>query len=74
MRETLTALPEWSVEALDGVVKQVSEASSVGMGKVAQPIRVALTGNTTSPGIGETLVLVGRDESLLRIDAALTRG
>ncbi|ABF89409.1 glutamyl-tRNA synthetase [Myxococcus xanthus DK 1622] len=74
VRETLTALPEWSVEALDGVVKQVSEASSVGMGKVAQPIRVALTGNTTSPGIGETLVLVGRDESLLRIDAALTRG
>lgn len=74
VRETLAALPEWSVEALDGVVKQVSEASSVGMGKVAQPIRVALTGNTTSPGIGETLVLVGRDESLLRIDTALTRG
>jgi glutamyl-tRNA synthetase len=73
-REALAALPEWKVEALDGVVKTVSEAASVGMGKVAQPIRVALTGNTTSPGIGETLLLVGRDEALRRLDAALTRG
>ncbi|MFP2911222.1 glutamate--tRNA ligase [Pyxidicoccus sp. 3LFB2] len=74
VREALTALPEWNVEVLDGVVKTVSEASSVGMGKVAQPVRVALTGNTTSPGIGETLLLVGRDEALRRIDAALARG
>jgi glutamyl-tRNA synthetase len=74
VREALTALPEWKVEALDGVVKTVSEAASVGMGKVAQPVRVALTGNTTSPGIGETLLLVGRDEALRRIDAALARG
>jgi glutamyl-tRNA synthetase len=73
VREALTALPEWKVEALDGVVKTVSEAASVGMGKVAQPVRVALTGNTTSPGIGETLLLVGRDEALRRIDAALAR-
>jgi glutamyl-tRNA synthetase len=44
------------------------------MGKVAQPIRVAVTGNTTSPGIGETLLLVGRDEALRRLDTALARG
>jgi glutamyl-tRNA synthetase len=73
-REALAALPEWKVEALDGVVKTVSEAASVGMGKIAQPIRVAVTGNTTSPGIGETLLLVGRDEALRRIDTALARG
>ncbi|RKI47907.1 glutamate--tRNA ligase [Corallococcus sp. AB004] len=73
-REQLAALPAWTVEPLDGVVKTVSEAAQVGMGKVAQPIRVAITGNTTSPGIGETLLLVGRDEALRRIDAALSRG
>ena len=73
-RERLDALPSWTVEPLDGVVKAVSEAASVGMGKVAQPLRVAITGNTTSPGIGETLLLVGREEALRRIDAALARG
>ncbi|MCY1045448.1 glutamate--tRNA ligase [Corallococcus sp. bb12-1] len=73
-REKLEALPAWTVEPLDGVVKTVSEAASVGMGKVAQPLRVAITGNTTSPGIGETLLLVGREEALRRIDAALARG
>ncbi|RKH54754.1 glutamate--tRNA ligase [Corallococcus llansteffanensis] len=73
-REKLDALPTWTVEPLDGVVKAVSEAASVGMGKVAQPLRVAITGNTTSPGIGETLLLVGREEALRRIDVALARG
>jgi glutamyl-tRNA synthetase len=43
----------------------------VGLGKVAQPLRVALTGSTTSPGIGDTLALVGREETLRRIGAAL---
>ena len=41
------------------------------MGKVAQPLRVAVTGNTVSPGIGDTLALIGKEESLARIDAAL---
>jgi glutamyl-tRNA synthetase len=41
------------------------------MGKVAQPIRVAVTGGTASPGLGETLELIDRDEVLRRIDAAL---
>jgi len=61
----------WEAPALEGVVKTVSEALTVGMGKVAQPIRVAVTGGTASPGIGETLQLIGRDEALRRIDAAL---
>jgi glutamyl-tRNA synthetase len=73
VREALLALPEWSVPVLDGVIKTVSERAGVGMGKVAQPVRVAVTGNTTSPGIGETLELLGREEALARIDAALAR-
>jgi glutamyl-tRNA synthetase len=71
VREALNSVAEWKAPALDPVVKQVSEASGLGMGKVAQPLRVAVTGNTVSPGIGETLELLGRDESLARIDAAL---
>jgi glutamyl-tRNA synthetase len=43
----------------------------VGMGKVAQPVRVAVTGGTVSPGIGETLAVVGREETLRRLDAVL---
>lgn len=68
---TLLGTTEWQAPALEGVVKTVSEALKIGMGKVAQPIRVAVTGNTASPGIGETLQLIGRDEALARIDAAL---
>ncbi|MDY7225191.1 glutamate--tRNA ligase [Hyalangium rubrum] len=73
VREAVAALTDWNVPALDAVIKSVSERASVGMGKVAQPVRVAVTGNTTSPGIGETLLLMGRDEALRRLDAALSR-
>ncbi|MFL5345895.1 MAG: glutamate--tRNA ligase [Hyalangium sp.] len=74
VRDEAAALQEWSVAALDTVIKTVSERAGVGMGKVAQPIRVAVTGNTVSPGIGETLLLMGKDEALRRLDAALARG
>ncbi len=74
VRDEVAALPEWTVEKLDAVVKAVSEKAGVGMGKVAQPVRVAVTGGTVSPGIGETLLLLGRDEALQRLDAALARG
>lgn len=73
VRDGISALPEWTVEQLDAVVKAVSEKAGVGMGKVAQPVRVAVTGGTVSPGIGETLLLLGRDEALQRMDAALAR-
>src|SRR5262249_31098867 len=69
----LEGLGEWSVAALDEEIKQVSEKMKVGMGKVAQPVRVAVTGGTASPGIGETLELVGKEQTLKRIDAALAR-
>ena len=74
VRTELAGLTGWETEALDGVIKSVSEKAGVGMGKVAQPVRVAVTGNTASPGIGETLELIGRVESLKRVDAALAHG
>ncbi len=71
-RAVLETTP-WQIAPLDDVVKIVAEKAGVGMGKVAQPMRVAVTGNTASPGMGETLELIGREESLRRIDSALAR-
>jgi glutamyl-tRNA synthetase len=73
VRQEAAALPQWSAAPLDELVKKVSEQAGVGMGKVAQPVRVAVTGGTVSPGIGETLELLGREEALHRLDAALAR-
>ncbi|KRT55793.1 glutamate--tRNA ligase [endosymbiont of Ridgeia piscesae] len=71
MREALQALEEWSEAALHEQVENVSEALEVKMGKVAQPLRVALVGRAASPGIDVTLKLVGKEATLRRIDWAL---
>jgi glutamyl-tRNA synthetase len=63
----LSALPEWTVEATEEAVRRVSESAGVKLGQVAQPLRAALTGRATSPGIFDVLVLLGREESLARI-------
>ncbi len=71
MREALAVLDNWEPEALHKVVQDVSEALELKMGKVAQPLRVAVAGRAASPGIDVTLQLVGREASLRRIDRAL---
>jgi glutamyl-tRNA synthetase len=48
-------------------VRKVAETKAIKLGKLAQPLRAALTGKTTSPGIFDVLVLLGKDESLARI-------
>jgi glutamyl-tRNA synthetase len=63
----LVALAKWDVESLEAAIRDVAEASGVKLGKIAQPLRAALTGRTTSPGIFDVLALLGRDESLARI-------
>ena len=65
----LTAQDDWSLEALEASLKAMAEELGLGLGKLAQPLRAALTGQTTSPGIFDVLVLLGRDESLARIAA-----
>ena len=67
----LTTLTDWSATALEEVVRRVAEDAGLGLGKVAQPLRAALTGRSTSPGIFDVLVLLGRDESLGRLDDCL---
>ena len=63
----LAAVEEWSIPALEAAVREVAEAAGVGLGKVAQPLRAALTGRATSPGIFDVLALLGRTESLARL-------
>jgi glutamyl-tRNA synthetase len=70
-REALAATAEWQPEALESALRDLAERSGVAAGKVFQPLRVALTGLTVSPGIFEMLVQMGRDLSLKRIDQAL---
>ena len=63
----LDALGGWDTEELEGAVRQVAEEAGVKLGQVAQPLRAALTGRKTSPGIFDVLALLGREESLGRI-------
>ena len=63
----LAALPLWTAETAEQAVREVAEVKGVKLGQVAQPLRAALTGRGTSPGIFDVLVLLGRDESLARI-------
>jgi glutamyl-tRNA synthetase len=63
----LAALADWDAASVEAAIREVAEASGVKLGKLAQPLRAALTGRTTSPGIFDVLALLGRDESLARI-------
>ena len=68
--ERLRALDGWAAEEVEAAVRATSEAAEIGLGKIAQPLRAALTGRTVSPGIFDVLTLLGRDISLARLDAA----
>ncbi|MEX2109893.1 MAG: glutamate--tRNA ligase [Gemmatimonadaceae bacterium] len=70
-REALAAAPVWDAQPLEASLRSLAEARGVAAGKVFQPLRVALTGLTVSPGIFEMLLQMGRELSLKRIDAAL---
>jgi|SRR5215207_4389965 len=71
-REALAELPDrWSSAAVEHALRQAVERSGIKPKQVFQPLRVALTGTTISPGIFETVALIGRDEALARIDRAL---
>jgi len=67
----LAPTEDWRIEGLEGAVRAFADQCSLGLGKVAQPLRAALTGSTSSPGIFDVLVLLGREESLGRIEDAL---
>ncbi|MCC6828775.1 MAG: glutamate--tRNA ligase [Novosphingobium sp.] len=69
VHERFAAENGWTSERLEASLKEMAQELGLGLGKLAQPLRAALTGQTTSPGIFDVLVLLGRTESLARIGA-----
>jgi glutamyl-tRNA synthetase len=69
--EAFKTVAEWSEASTQAIVEQVAAQLGLKLGKIAQPLRVALTGRAASPGIGTTLLLVGRERSVERIGRAL---
>ena len=67
----LAAVPDWNREALEAAAKQVAETHGLGLGKVAGPLRAALTGQANAPSVFAVMAALGRDESLGRIGDAL---
>lgn len=71
LHERLGELGEWTVESTQAAVESVAGELELKMGKVAQPLRVAVTGASASPGIGQTLALIGREKTLRRLVRAV---
>jgi glutamyl-tRNA synthetase len=72
-RSALAEAPGFDAEAVEAALAPIPERLDAKPGKVYQPIRVAITGTSVSPGIFESLAALGREESLARIDAAIVR-
>jgi glutamyl-tRNA synthetase len=63
----LTTLEAWNSTTTENVVRHYAEENHLKLGQVAQPLRAALTGRATSPGIFDVFSVLGRDESLARL-------
>ena len=71
--QALTALPNWEAAAIHSVIQELAVTHADGkMGKVAQPLRVAVAGRAVSPPIDATLALLGKEETLARLRRAIT--
>jgi len=73
VREALAPLEEFAADAVERALSPLPERLDCKPGKVYQPIRVAITGTSVSPGIFESLAVLGREKSLARIDSALAK-
>ena len=71
--EQLAIVPEWTVSAVHQAIEAAAASLGQGMGKVAQPLRVAMTGTQVSPSIDRTVYLAGRQRALKRIEDALAK-
>ena len=72
-RDRLATLSSWTADTVSAALHETAEALGLGMGKVAQPMRVAITGTQVSPDISHTVYLAGQAEAVARIDAALAK-
>jgi len=73
VKDKLHTLETWSVEQIAAGLRQVAVELGVGLGKVAAPVRVAITGTQVSPDISHTVYLTGRDQAIERITAACAK-
>lgn len=71
LRERLKTLEPWACDALHALVEEIAAARELKLGKIAQPLRVAVTGSAASPSIDVTLQLIGREQCIARLDKAL---
>ena len=71
LRDELVALTAWTAQEIHQIIVNLAEVLGLNMGKVAQPLRVAICGSGVSPAIDVTLTLVGREKTLARIDRAI---
>jgi glutamyl-tRNA synthetase len=72
-RSALVALDPFSAEAIEGALRELVDRNGLKPGQVFQPVRVAIAGTTVSPGIFESVALLGRDRTISLIDRALSR-
>ncbi|MBW2206604.1 MAG: glutamate--tRNA ligase [Deltaproteobacteria bacterium] len=72
IRERLKSAEDFSIKGLEDVFRVFLEEQQVKLGKIAQPIRVALTGRTASPGLFEVMEILGKEKVLARLDKAVT--
>jgi glutamyl-tRNA synthetase len=73
VRDALAATEQFTESGVEHALRAIVESRGVKPGQVFQPVRVAIAGRTVSPGIFESVALLGRDETLARIDATLAR-
>ena len=71
LRQSLESLSNWNSSAIHEKISEIVQKREIGFGAIAQPVRVALTGSTVSPGIDVTIELIGRDKVLQRLDSAM---
>ena len=73
VRTKLAGIDQWRVDTVHAALAETAAELAIGMGKIAQPLRVAITGSAASPSIDVTVYLAGRERALERIDAALAK-
>ena len=72
VRMTFCEMEDFTAETIETLFKDIVEKAGLKLGKLTQPVRVALTGKTESPGIYDTILLLGRERTLQRITNALS--
>jgi glutamyl-tRNA synthetase len=73
VREKLVEMQEFTEQGIEEMLRSIAEEKQVGLGKIAQPLRVAITGSTISPPIFDSVQLLGKPNTLARIDNTLKK-